>query len=105
MSLPHAEHQYPSCGACGGDTDRDGDDYYCDDCGLTFVGNDLTPEFRDPDDSVCGVPCGNTWHRPGALWKGTTFDCGTCELPKGHASPFHWTDCKTRPTTSGDADV
>lgn len=97
MSLPSAEHQPPSCGACGGDTDYDGDEYYCDDCDLGFDEQTLEASFRDPDAEVCGHPCDSKWHKDNAITVGQGFKCNSCQLPKGHDNGggwFHWTDCE-----------
>ena len=91
MSLPSCAVQYPSCGACCGDTEFDGDGFYCDDCGLDYGNGDDGTEatFRDEEQSPCGEPCDNHWHGKDQL----DLTCTPCELPKGHTS-MHWTDCK-----------
>jgi hypothetical protein len=91
MSLPSCTIQYPACGACGDDTDHDGDGFYCDDCGLDYGdGDESSPAtFRDEEQPPCGKPCDNGWHKPEAL----DLICSPCELPKDHNS-MCWTDCK-----------
>ena len=96
LTLPLARRQLPVCGACGGDTIDHRGDYLCDDCDLIFDGAKLIPRFTDPQTPVCGVACTNWWHSPGAITPGRGFDCGTCLLPQGHQSPFHWTGCRER---------
>ena len=58
-NLPLCSWQYPSCGACGGETSHDGDAFYCDDCGLDYgKGADGTEAtYRDEGRSPCGAPC------------------------------------------------
>jgi hypothetical protein len=91
MNLPPAELQYPTCGACKAETSHDGDSFACYDCGLAFSEGDLTAQYINPDAKMCGSPCDNFWHRPGKI-AGMAFDCGTCQLPTGHAS-HHYTNC------------
>ena len=92
--LPSCSVQYPSCGACGGDTSHDGDSFYCPDCDLDYGdGEDGTTATYRNDDEACGAPCDNTWHAPNAIEAGTSFKCAPCSLPTGHSS-FHWTPCE-----------
>ena len=103
QQLPNADHQYPACGCCGGDTTSYGDgEFYCEDCELGFDEATLTAHFRDPEAPVCGIECDNDWHkRPGAIYPGVSFDCRPCALPKGHTS-MHWTGCiALRPERTG----
>ncbi|KIU17891.1 hypothetical protein [Mycolicibacterium llatzerense] len=93
-ALPDAELQYPVCGACGADTDYDGDTFSCDDCQLQFDRDDLTASFLDEDAAVCGAACDNKWHGANMIKPGVRFECGTCLLPSGHKSD-HWTHCRT----------
>ncbi len=95
MSLPNAEQQTPACGACGADTDWDGDDWACYDCLIYFNPDTLEASFLDPDGAAraCGHPCDNTWHGDHKIKPGHGFECGTCELPAGHTSP-HWFGCQ-----------
>lgn len=96
--LPAAHHQFPMCGACHGDTWHDDGDYRCDDCGLSFDSDTLEAHFTDETAAVCGAPCDNTWHRRRRDPAGRVIDvdCGTCQLPDGHPSRFHWTGCTQR---------
>jgi hypothetical protein len=92
--LPQAEHQTPACGACRGETNcYDRDEFTCDDCGLTFVGEDLVPEFTDSEAKPCLHPCTNTWHGSRDLG---SYECHPCALPAGHPTKFHWTGCRPR---------
>jgi hypothetical protein len=91
-NLPPAEPQNPSCGACGAETDFDGDSFVCQECQLSFDPNDLTAEYLDPETAPCSYACDNFWHLPGqATVHG--FDCEPCALPAGHTS-LHWTACE-----------
>jgi hypothetical protein len=93
VSLPTCKVQNPACGACGMDTDFDGDSFACYDCGLNyFEGDDYTEAEFLEEVSACGVECSNGWH------KTPSFDlaCEPCKLPKGHKS-MCWTDCKDKP--------
>jgi hypothetical protein len=92
-ALPDAEAQYPRCGACGRETDYDGDNFCCYDCGLGFDTDDMTAFYLDPDLDACGHPCDNTWHRPDAIEVGRGYECQPCALPRGHKS-VHWTACE-----------
>lgn len=96
MSLPNATFQRPACGACQGDTEAYDDDWFiCHDCGLSFDGITLAASFTNPDTPVCGAACDNWWHGDHRIRPGQGFDCGTCELPSGHHSTFHWTGCQS----------
>lgn len=86
--LPSCIIQYPACGACGSDTEHDGDSFYCDDCGLDFGPDDSEPAtFRDEEQPACGKECRNNWHKVYEL------TCEECKLPEGHKSDC-WTGCK-----------
>lgn len=93
MSLPVCAVQYPSCGACGGETEHDGDSFYCDDCQLDYGNGDDGNEaqFRDEEILPCGKPCDNTWHGP----KHFDLECTPCRLPATHTD-MCWTDCKDK---------
>lgn len=93
--LPMAEMQYPTCGACSGETYHDGDSLRCDDCKLRFDSSSLEAEYNNEDDEACGASCGNFWHGPGRIRDEYAYDCGTCILPVDHSSAHH-TDCKPR---------
>lgn len=94
LTLPAAEHQAPSCGACGAETRCDEPGYFqCDDCGLMFDGVYLIASYLDPEADPCGKPCTNSWHRPNAIQSGKGFECVPCALPDGHTSDC-WHDCK-----------
>lgn len=97
--LPACSIQYPSCGACGQDTDHDGDTFYCNDCGLDYGnGEDQTEaEFRDEDAEPCAQACDNYWHGADKIREGWTYDCLPCPLPAGHTSD-HWNPCDMRKT-------
>ncbi|QGZ16954.1 hypothetical protein SEA_LITTLETOKYO_62 [Arthrobacter phage LittleTokyo] len=87
--LPGYCIEYPTCGACGGATEHDGDSFYCDDCGLTFGRDESDPaEFRDEDAEVCGKACDNSWHPTLGLV------CYPCMLPALHRSDC-WTGCES----------
>lgn len=92
--LPNAEHQSPACGVCGSETCYSDESFICEDCGLRFDENTLAAEFIDPDADPCGEPCDNNWHGDHKINPGEGYDCGTCKLPLGHPSKFHWTDCQ-----------
>ena len=91
--LPPAELQYPTCGACLGETAHDGDVLYCEDCGLDFDPYTLTASYRDDGAEPCGASCANTWHAYGAIRPGWGYKCRTCALPTGHKGS-HWTECE-----------
>lgn len=95
MSLPTCSVQYPSCGACHGETQYDGDSFYCEDCCLDYGdGEDSTEAtFRDEEAEPCGNPCDNYFHGPHEICEGKGYDCRPCALPDGHTSP-HWTNCE-----------
>ena len=95
VKLPTCSVHYPACGACGGETDHDGDTYYCDPCGLDYGdgADDTTATYRAPDADPCGAPCSNAWHGSRDLGP---YDCTPCQLPTGHKSP-HWTACRPSP--------
>ena len=99
LDLPAADWQYPSCGGCGSDTDHDGDDFVCYDCGLSFDRATLTASYLDPSRATCGAACTNIWHRPDAIRPGRSFECVPCCLPLDHVSRHHH-GC--RPTTTED---
>lgn len=92
--LPNAEITTPDCGACLAEMTFDGDDFLCDECGLAYDPNGLTPVYADPDKAPCAKPCANQWHRPAALAP-DGYDCGLCALPAGHTSDC-WTGCLPR---------
>ena len=94
MTLPTCTVQYPSCGACGGDTDYDGDSFYCEGCQLDYGdGEDGTvATFLDEGTPACGKPCTNEWHRTV-----TPRDCRPCQLPNTHTG-HHWTGCTPKET-------
>lgn len=97
VELPLCSVQYPACGSCGGETDHDGDSFYCDECGLDYGdGDDCTPAtFRDEEEERCANPCDNQWHNSIDIGP---YDCGICQLPASHKGS-HWTNCK--PTIHG----
>lgn len=97
IRLPDAEHQYPTCGTCSGETWHDGDTFICDDCQLAFDSNTLEASFLDSDAKACGKPCDNPWHRPGRIQPGVEYDCNPCQLPDAHKS-LCWTGCRPRRT-------
>ncbi|MEE6280168.1 hypothetical protein [Georgenia sp. MJ170] len=97
LNLPAAEHETPSCGACGSSTRYEDADFTCDDCGLVFDGETLKASYLDPDAQTCGAACSNEWHHsPGAIRPGWAFRCGTCVLPVDHVpGPFgHYHGCE-----------
>jgi len=98
-ALPSAEHQSPSCGACGSETTFDGDDFVCEDCQLAFEPNYLNASFLNPEAEPCGSPCDNSWHGDHKIKRGFGYDCNPCQLPAGHES-FHWTGCQSKPLTA-----
>jgi hypothetical protein len=93
--LPGASVSYPSCGACHEDTEHDGDEFYCDGCGIAYASSD--PEapghFRDEEQPVCGtistkapyekIHTNGQWYR---------FIEHVCPLPKGHKPTGPWDD-------------
>ncbi|UXE05419.1 hypothetical protein SEA_RENNA12_68 [Arthrobacter phage Renna12] len=87
--LPSCIVQSPACGACGSDTEHDGDSFVCFDCGLNYgEGREDEPAtFLDEELPACGKACDNSWHPTLGL------TCGECKLPEGHKSDC-WTDCK-----------
>ena len=91
--LPNAEPQHPACGCCQGETCFDSDQFYCEDCQLSFDAETFTASFLDERVAPCGVPCDNYWHQGHKIKQGLGFDCGTCKLPTGHMS-MHWTGCQ-----------
>lgn len=92
-ALPDAEPQNPACGVCRGETRcPECDQFVCEDCGLAFDAMTMEAEFLDPDAEVCGAACDNYWHGDHKIGPGKGFECGTCQLPKGHTS-MHWTGC------------
>lgn len=92
----------PTCGACGDETDWDGDSFVCYTCGLDYGdGKDGTPaSYIDPSARRCGRPCGRKWHKQ--LVQIST--CGTCVLPNGHGDECY-TDCQVVPATPGEAQT
>lgn len=99
MSLPKCAVQHPACGACGDDTEHDGDSFYCDGCDLDYGNGDDGNEaqFRDEELPECGKPCDNGWHDAEHL----DLECTPCKLPAGHRN-WHWTDCQFKtPETPG----
>lgn len=101
MSLPVCSIQYPTCGACGGETEWDCDGICCKPCGLYYgKGEDQTEaEFLDETDEPCGKPCDNYWHGDEKITSKYRYECTACKLPEGHTSD-HWSDCK--PVRIGD---
>jgi hypothetical protein len=93
--LPSALPQNPACGVCGKETVcYDVDDVQCEGCELCFDPNDdFAASFLDPDAEPCGAACDNSWHGDHMITRGQGYDCGTCRLPTGHTSPFHYTGC------------
>lgn len=94
-ALPEASVQNPACGACHGETHFDGDNFYCEDCQLSFDCDDLSASFLDPEAEPCGYGCDNLWHDDHKIKQGVGFDCGICKLPTGHTS-MHWTGCQSK---------
>ena len=90
MQLPSCTVQSPACGACGMETDHDGNSFYCDDCGLDYGDGDerIPATYREEDALACGNPCDNYWHGAHGF-----KECRPCTLPKGHIS-MHWTPCQ-----------
>lgn len=96
LKLPGCSVSHPACGACGKETDHDGDSFYCDECNLDYGdgGEDSTPTYRDEEAEPCAEPCDNTWHhKPGAIRPEWSYACAPCSLPEGHTSD-HWTPCE-----------
>ena len=95
VTLPTCSVRYPTCGACGCETDHDGDTYYCDLCGFDYGdgADDTTATYRAPDADPCGEPCSNSWHGSRDLGP---YDCTPCQLPAGHKAA-HWTACRPSP--------
>ena len=97
-NLPLCSWQYPTCGACGGETSHDGDVFYCDDCRLDYGdGEDGTEAtYRDEGCPPCGAPCSGHLPLNEAQWR---WECTPCQLPDTHAPLLHWHDCQ--PVSSG----
>lgn len=95
-ALPDADVQYPICGACGDETEHDGDSFRCYACRLAFDSNTLQAEYDDELDEPCGAPCTNEYHGDERIKPGWTFACEPCALPQGHTSE-HWTPCTPAP--------
>lgn len=94
-NLPYCRAQNPACGACGSDTDFDGDVFVCWGCCLNYGdGEDETvAEFLDEETAACNIPCSNFWHGDNMIAKGGGYDCNPCALPNGHEN-MHWTNCQ-----------
>lgn len=93
LRLPSCAVQSPACGACGADTEHDGDSFVCYDCGLNYGEGreDVPAEYIDEELEPCGRECDNYWHKEGRL--GVVMACEPCKLPAGH-KPDCWTDCE-----------
>ena len=94
--LPTCSVRYPACGACGSETDYDGDSLYCDPCGLDYGdGTESKPAtyYHTADAKPCGARCRNPWHGSPSLGP---YDCTPCQLPAGHKAA-HWTACRPSP--------
>jgi hypothetical protein len=88
-----ASISYPSCPSCLKETDHNGDDFYCDACGLGWLSSDPErPGFRLDDElPVCGVEkpvrdkseevIGGVLHR---------FMSSPCLLSEGHTYKWHY---------------
>ena len=91
--LPYAEHQFPLCGACGGETWHDGDVLRCDDCGLDYGDGNRAALYLDD----AAEPCGTAYvfgHGRVRLPVGDPYQYTDCPLPRGHVSehyhPIQW---------------
>lgn len=94
--LPEASPSNPECGACGDETEFDGDDFTCDDCGLWFNTSTMRPSLADPDAPACGASCDHDAEdREMAARRLYAYQCEPCALSEGHASP-HWNGCRLR---------
>lgn len=95
LDLPTCTVQYPTCGACHGETTHNGDGLECEPCGLYYGdGEDGTQaEYMDEEADPCSKPCDNHWHGLGRIRDGYGYHCGTCQLPEGHTSDCY-TNCK-----------
>lgn len=101
VTLPDAEPQNPTCGACIGELSHDGDGFVCYDCGLYFDPVRLEASYLDDEAEPCGEPCANEWHEPDRLRPGSRWECSPCSLPEGHGSDTyppirsgHWEPCR-----------
>ena len=92
-TIPSAEWQNPSCGACFRETRCEGSgEFICEDCSLVFRGWDLVGSFLNEEDVRCSSRCNNLWHAPHRVEFGLAWECYPCALPRGHAS-MHWNPC------------
>ena len=95
VTLPTCSFHHPTCGACGTETDYDGDSYFCDLCDLDYGDgtDDTTATYYTPDAKPCGARCRNPWHGSPSLGP---YDCTPCQLPAGHKAA-HWSACRPSP--------
>ena len=94
-NLPTCSIHNPTCGACGAETEHDGDTYYCDVCDLDYGdGAETTATYRDEDAPPCGAPCANYWHGPDLIRAGWAYECQPCPLPATHEEGGHWHPCQ-----------
>ena len=100
-NLPYCSISYPTCGACGEETECEGDSFYCEPCGLDYGdGRDGTAAtYIDPEAAPCCLPCDEPWHRTPRELGGVPYKCTPCLLPQGHEYE-HWTNCQ--PILEGD---
>ncbi|QIG58239.1 hypothetical protein SEA_SKOG_87 [Gordonia phage Skog] len=90
--LPDADPQLPLCGSCGAETDHDGDNLYCEDCGLDFDPIHMTASYRNPDIRPCAKACTDE-HPTDGRFESYTWVCGPCALPEGHKGECY-TGCR-----------
>lgn len=90
--LPSCSFQYPTCGACGAETEWDEAGLSCFICDLSYGdGEDgTTATFRDEGAEPCGKPCTNPWHTDNGV---SHYECQPCTLPDTHKDDC-WTPCK-----------
>ena len=95
VTLPTCSVHYPTCGACGGEIDYDGDSYFCAPCDLDYGdgADDTSAAYYTADAKPCGARCRNPWHVSTSLGP---YDCTPCQLPAGHKAA-HWTACRPSP--------
>ena len=93
--LPGAIMHNPNCGACHEETQHDGDDFYCEGCGIGYSSRD--PEqpgwYRDEETTPCGATSTNeSYEKLHANSRWYRFINHPCPLPRGHASTGPWDD-------------
>lgn len=101
--IPDADVQYPTCGACLGETEYDDGDFHCESCKLGFNGRDLSAFYWDNEDETCGEECDNYYHGANRINVGYGYECTSCVLPTDHSSG-HFTACKPVVLKSGDSE-